>query len=308
MIMIVHRARRRAGSVIAPALGTFAVLAVVALVAACGEDQSNSEPAGKPPAADARVAREVPEKYASKGMLTVATSADYAPVAFVDGDGGIVGLDPDIARAVGAKLGLDVKVVNTGFDGILAGLDARKYDIVVSGINDTKEREKRFDFVTYFKAGTALYATTARAGEIAGMSDLCGRRVGVARGTIQQTYAAEQDRRCNDGGEPRITVQIFPDQNAATLALRSGRIEVAMADSPVAAHVARQSSGQLAVAGDIFAPAPYGIAVPKDSGLAEPLRDAINELIADGTYHEILAARELEAGALERSEINAPTD
>lgn len=294
---------------IAPALGTFAVLSVVALLAACGDDDdATSEPVGKAPAAEAALARGLPEKYASKGMLTVATSADYAPVAFVDGDGGIVGLDPDIARAVGAKLGLDVEVVNTGFDGILAGLDARKYDIVVSGINDTKQREKRFDFVTYFTAGTAFYAATARAGETAGLSDLCGRRVGVARGTIQQTYAAEQDRKCKDGAEPGVTVQIFPDQNAVTLALRSGRVEVAMADSPVAAHVARQSGGQLAVAGDIFASAPYGIAVPKDSGLAEPLRDAINELIADGTYREILAARELEAGALERSEINAATE
>jgi polar amino acid transport system substrate-binding protein len=268
--------------------GTVAVFAVVAVLAACGEN----EPAGE---------------QAAKRTLVVATSADYAPVAYVDGDGKIAGLDPEIARAVGAKLGFETKVVNTGFDGILAGLDARKYDIVVSGINDTEQREKRFDFVTYFTAGTAFYAGAGRADDIGGLGDLCGRRVGVARGTIQQTYAADQDRACEDGGRPGVAVQIFPDQNAVTLALDSARIEVAMADSPVAAHVARRSGGRLAVAGDIFASAPYGIAVPKGSGLAERLRDALNELIADGTYRRILAAHGLEAGALERSEINAAT-
>jgi polar amino acid transport system substrate-binding protein len=268
---------------------TAAVFAIVAVLAACDDD----EPAGEP---------------AAKRTLVVATSADYAPVAYVDGDGEIVGLDPEIARAVGAKLGFETKVVNTGFDGILAGLDARKYDIVVSGINDTKQREKRFDFVTYFRAGTAFYMAADQAGAIAGLADLCSRRVGVARGTIQQTYAAEQDRRCKDGGEPGVAVQVFPDQNAVTLALRSDRVDVAMADSPVAAHVARRSGGRLAVAGDIFASAPYGIAAPKKSGLAERLRDAVNALIADGTYRDILAAHGLESGAVERSEINAATE
>lgn len=293
---------------VARALGAFAVLSITVLLAACGDDGATPEPADKTAAPDSELASSLPEKYASRGTLTAATSADYAPVAFVDGDGEIVGLDPDIARAVGAKLGLETRVVNTGFDGILAGLDARKYDIVVSGVNDTKQREKRFDFVTYFRAGTAFYSAAERAGDIAGLEDLCGRRVGVARGTIQQTYADEQDRRCREGGEPGVAVQIFPDQNAVTLALKSGRVEVAMADSPVAAHVARQSGGQLAVAGDVFAAAPYGIVVPKGSGLAEPLRDAINELIADGTYREILAARGLEAGAIGRAEINAATE
>jgi polar amino acid transport system substrate-binding protein len=270
-------------------LRTVVAVVAAALLAACGDDQ----PAAEQP---------------QKRTLVVATSADYAPVAYVDGDGEIVGLDPDIARAVGAKLGFETKIVNAGFDGILAGLEARKFDLVVSGVNDTKQREKRFDFVTYFSAGTAFYAGTERAGEITRIDDLCGRRVGVARGTIQQTYAAEQDRKCRDGGSAGVEVQTFPDQNAVTLALKSDRVEVAMADSPVAAHVARQSGGRLAVAGDVFAAAPYGIAVPKGSDLTERLRDAINELIADGTYGDILAARGLEAGALERSEINAAAD
>lgn len=293
---------------IARALGTAGVVVVAFVLVACGDDERASGPDVSAPSAETRVAELLPDAIASKGTLTVATSADYAPVAFVDEDGRITGLDPELARAIGAKLGLDTEVVNAGFEGILAGLDAGKYDIVVSGVNDTRQREERYDFVTYFTAGTALYALAETARGIGGLDDLCGRRVGVARGTIQQTYAADQDRTCEEGGASGVAVQVFPDQNAVTLALRSGRVEVAMADSPVAAHVARRSDGDLVVAGDIFASAPYGIAVPKGSGLAEPLRAAVDALIRDGTYAEILQEHGLESGALDRAAVNAATD
>ncbi len=287
----------------ARAVLAFALLC--ATLAACGSDDEGAAGLAAAAPENAAIAAELPPQLAARGELKVATSADYAPVAYIDEDDEIVGLDPELGRAIGATLGLETEVVNTGFDGILAGLGAGKYDIVLSGINDTVEREKRFDFVTYFTAGTAFYANAGKATDVAGLEDLCGRRVGVGRGTIQQEYVTEQDADCKAAGEPGIGIEIFPDQNAVTLALASGRADVAMADSPVAAHIALQSQGKLEVVGKTFATASYGIAMPKGSGLAEPLRKAVDALIEDGTYGEILARRGLEDGALERAEINA---
>jgi polar amino acid transport system substrate-binding protein len=84
-----------------------------------------------------------------------------------------------------------------------------------------------------------------------------------------------------------VNVQVFPDQNGANLAISSGRAEFGMADSPVAAYIVEQSGGKFKL-GSSYGLEPYGIALPKGNGLAQPLADAVDALIADGKYQEIL--------------------
>ena len=100
---------------------------------------------------------------------------------------------------------------------------------------------------------------------------------------------------------------MFPDQNGANLALSSGRADVGMADSPVAAYQVKQSDGAFKLSGDSYGTAPYGIAIPKDSDMTEPVLAAVKAIMADGTYKKILDKWGVSAGAITDPAINAAT-
>jgi polar amino acid transport system substrate-binding protein len=260
---------------------------------------------GANPGRNARVAAEVPAKIRANGTLTVAADATYAPNEFVGGNGHtVVGMDPDLANALGRVLGLKVRVVNATFDTIIPGLAAGKYNLGMSSFTDTKAREKVVQFVDYFSAGTSFYVESHGGPKIESLASLCGHTVAVERGTTQAADATTQSHRCTAAGKPKASVLVFPDQNAANLALASGRAQVGMADSPVAAYIVKTSRGKLALTGKAYDTAPYGIAIPKGSGMTRPIRDALNVLMADGTYKSILAKWGVESGAIAHARID----
>jgi polar amino acid transport system substrate-binding protein len=254
---------------------------------------------------NAKVAAEVPAKIKAKSQLIVAADATYAPNEFIGPDGHTVtGMDPDLAEALARVLGLKVKVVNASFDTIIPGLASGKYDLGMSSFTDTRARQKVVDFVTYFSAGTAFYVKATGGPTINTLADLCGHSVAVERGTTQADDATAQDGKCKAAGKPDVSVSVFPDQNGANLALSSGRAQVGMADSPVAAYIVKQSRGQFKLTGRIYATAPYGIAIPKGNGMAKPVLDAMKVLIANGAYKAILAKWNILGGAITNPRIN----
>jgi polar amino acid transport system substrate-binding protein len=128
--------------------------------------------------------------------------------------------------------------------------------------------------------------------------------VAVERGTTQADDATAQDGKCKKAGKPGVKVAVFPDQNGANLALASGREQVGMADSPVAAYIVKKSNGQFKVTGKPYGTAPYGIAIPKQSGLAKPVLAALKKLMANGKYKAILTKWGVQAGAITNPKIN----
>ena len=104
-----------------------------------------------------------------------------------------------------------------------------------------------------------------------------------------------------------MSVQALPDQNAVNLALSSGRADVAMADQPVAAYAVKQSDGKFKTSGTAYGNAPYGIAMSKDSGLAQPVLAAVKALIADGTYGKIFDYWGLQSDKITNPTINGAT-
>jgi polar amino acid transport system substrate-binding protein len=289
-----------------------ALVVVVALVAAgCGGSKKSAETTTattSTAAANSKIAAEVPAKIKSKGTLTVAADATYAPNEFIGSDGHTVqGMSPDLGHALAAVMGLKVKVVNASFDTIIPGLQSGKYDLGISSFTDTKERQKVVDFVTYFSAGTSFYVKAQGGAAITTLADLCGHKVAVERGTTQADDATAQSAKCKKAGKPAVTVLVFPDQNAANLALSSGRGQVGMADSPVAAYIVKKSSGQFKLSGTPYGTAPYGIAIPKGNGMAQPILDALKELMSNGTYMSILTKWGIQAGAITNPTINGAT-
>jgi polar amino acid transport system substrate-binding protein len=284
-------------------------------LAACGSNNDNTSTASTTPAAAGTTASSgssstisVPAAIKSKGTLTVAADASYAPNEFFGSDGKTVqGADADLAQAIGKSLGLKVKVQNAGFDGIIPGLAAGKYDLGMSSFTDTKEREKTVDFVTYFSAGTSFYTKAQGGTTVNGLGDLCGKTVAVEKGTTQGTDAAAQSKKCTSAGKPAVKLSTFPDQNGANLAISSGRAQIGMADSPVAAYQVKQSNGQFKLVGTPYGTAPYGIAIPKSSGMAKPVLAAVKALIADGQYKQILTKWGIQDGAITDPVVNGAT-
>ena len=298
--------RRNAGIVLA-------ITATLAL-AACGGNGSStnsksSSSAGRKPSSgagrNARVAAEVPAAVRSKGTLTVAADATYPPNEFIASNGHtVVGMDADLAKALTSVMGLKAKVVNATFDSIIPGLASHKYDLGMSSFTDTKERQKTVDFVTYFSAGTSFFVKAQGGPAIGSLAALCGHRVAVEKGTTQAADATAQSRKCRAAGKPPVNVLVFPDQNGANLALSSGRAEVGMADSPVAAYQVKRSNGQFKVVGRPYGTAPYGIAIPKGDGMAKPVLAALKVLMANGSYKAILGRWGISKGAIANPKIN----
>ena len=293
-----------------PRLAALVAAGVIAGAAAgCGSDNGGSSSSGaagatSTPSASSKLAAEVPKDIKAKGTLTVAADATYPPNEFIGTNGKTVeGMDADLANALAGTLGLKAKVQNATFDSIIPGLAAHKYDLGMSSFTDTKEREQTVDFVTYFSAGTSFFVKASGGPAINSLADLCGHKIAVEKGTTQQTDAEKQAKKC--GGN--TTVSTFPDQNGANLALSSGRAEVGMADSPVAAYQVKQSNGQFKLSGQPYGTAPYGIAIPKGSGLAKPIRDALEQLMSDGKYQSILKKWGVQAGAISKPVINGAT-
>jgi polar amino acid transport system substrate-binding protein len=254
-----------------------------------------------------KVAVLVPAKIKSKGTLTVATDPTYPPNEFVGTNGKtLTGWDVKLGQALGQVMGLKWKFVTASFDTIIPGLQSGKYDIGMASFTDTKERQKVVDFVTYFSAGTSFYVK-AGGPTINSLADLCGHSVGVERGTTQAMDSTAQNSKCKKAGKPGVSVHVYPDQNAANLAIDSGRQQVGMADSPVAAYIVKQSNGKFKLSGKPYNTAPYGIAIPKGNGMTKPIQEALKQLISSGTYISLLKKYGVQEGAITNPSVNAAT-
>lgn len=293
-----------------------AALAAALVAAGCGGTSASGHAAAAVPTSankiaspskDPSIAAELPTSVRARGTLTVASDATYPPFeSFSGNQSSIVGLDPDLAHAIGDVLGVKVTVVNVTFDSIIPGLAAHRYDMAMSSLGDTMERQRSVDFVTYYQNVTEALVPHGNPKHLS-MSDLCGEQVAVVRGSLQETpMAPALSTRCRADGKGPLRVATYASDQASILALRSGRMDAVLADAPPLVEAVSTASGAFSIVGPAMRNAnPGGIAVPKDSGLTEPLLAAIKVLMADGTYAQILAHWRLRSIAIHDPAINA---
>jgi polar amino acid transport system substrate-binding protein len=284
-----------------------AILSIGA-VAACGSSKKSTTTSTTPSVtANPSVEKLVPASIKSKGTLTVAADASYAPNEFIGPDGHtVIGMDPDLMKAIGAEMGLKVKVVNATFATIIPGMAAGKFDVGASSFTDTKEREKTVDFVTYLSVGESFLTKSSGKVHPKTLADLCGLTVSVESGTVEQDDANSQNKKCKAAGKPAIKLLVFNDQNGANLALRSDRAQVDFADSPIIAYQVRQL-GVNVQSSPTFGTAPYGLALPKGNGMARAVLAALKDLMQNGTYAAILKHWQLSSAAISNPKINGAT-
>jgi polar amino acid transport system substrate-binding protein len=252
----------------------------------------------------------VPAAIKTAGTLTIAADATYPPNESLDTDGKtIIGMDVDLGAGIAAKLGLKATFTNVTFDQIIPGLAGGKYNLGMSSFTDTKEREAKVDFVTYYTAGTSVMVLKGNPAKILGPDDLCGRKVAIETGTTQELVdIPAKTKACTDGGKKAVTPVALADQNAASLAVQSGRADATLLDSPVGEYEAKQPNTKFEVAGKSYNDAPYGIAIPKDAGtLKDAVLAALQAMVADGSYKQILDKWGIADGAIDKPVINGAT-
>lgn len=248
------------------------------------------------------LAERVPAEIRAAGEVVVGVNVPYQPNEYRDRHGAIVGFDIDLMDAVTAVLGLRARYTESAFEKIIPAVQAGTYDIGMSSITASAERQEQVDFVTYFTAGVQW---AQRAGDDVDPENACGKRVAVQATTVEHIEEVPaKSEACVAAGKDPIIINAFDEQSAVTNALVLGQADAMSADSPVTAYAVRQTDGKIEPAGPVFDAAPYGWALAKGSPLAPVLRDAVQYLMDDGRYRQITENWGVQEGALGTSVIN----
>ena len=243
------------------------------------------------------------EEIMKSGVLIIGTDADYPPNEYKDDQGNPTGWGVELANAVAEQMGLKPEWQIIPFEGILPRIEEGAVNMGSSSFTDNATRQKTVDFVNFLDAGS-MWA--APAGSNVNPDDACGLTISVQADTVQHTdELPAKSKACTDAGKPAIEILPFDGQAQATGAVIDGRAAATSGDFPVIVDAVQQSEGKLELTGEMFDSAPYGFAVQKDSGMAEAVQAALQELMDNGTYLKILTDAGFEAGAIDKATINA---
>lgn len=286
-----------------------AIVAAAALLLVGCVDNSTTNPGGggSTPAVgvDEAAVALLPDDIKASGKLVIGIDATYPPNEYKNDAGEPIGWEVDLGNAMAAKLGLTPEYQISGFDKILPSVTGGTYDIGLSSFTDNEEREKVVDFVNYYQAG--IQWAQPLGGNV-DPANACGLTVAVQATTYEETdELPAKSQECVDAGKQPINILKYEKQDEASNALALGQADAMSADSPITQYAVSKLSDKIELAGDAFDVAPYGIAVDKGSPLAKAIQAALQSLIDDGTYLDILSQWGVEAGAVDSITINAAT-
>jgi polar amino acid transport system substrate-binding protein len=258
---------------------------------------------------DDALAKLVPADIADAGLITVGSNVQSAPNNFYAEDGStVIGSDHDLITAIGAKLGLDVEYSNLDFASLITSLQSGRVDVTIAAMNDTAERQASIDFVDYLTSGITLMVQKGNPAKITGPDTLCGKSIAVVTGTSQQTFAEATSASCVADGEKAVEIAVTDSDAQNQTQLRTGRIDAIVNDLPSAVYISKTTKDGKAfevVPGDVIDGAPYGIGVNKDNPeLRDAIAAALDSIIDDGTYGDILDAWGIESGEVTEAVVN----
>ena len=219
--------------------------------------------------------------------LTMGSSCDFPPYEFYhDETGEIVGIDVEIAQAVCAKLGYELKIEDMQFDSIIAAVVSGKVDFGMSGFTVTEERKQNVDFSTSYTTATQSVLVPAETA-ITTVDDILNPEneysIGVQIGTTGDLYITGDVEALG----LKHTVERFNKYGDAVMALLNGKLDCMIVDDQVAISFAAANEG-LALLDTAYALEEYAICFPKESELYATFNAALEELIADGTVQTII--------------------
>lgn len=250
------------------------LLLSVFAVAGCGKKAETVPDAASAPAASAEVREYV-----------VGSDASYAPFEFQNDKKEVVGFDIEVLNAVAAKGGFKVKVINTPWEGIFAGLNQGDRDLLASAITITDERKQSMDFSEPYFEARQLIAVAKGVTDVKTFQDLKNKKVAVQTGTTGDEVVQKLL------GKTNPNIKRFENMPLALKELETGGVDAAVGDNGVVInYVKNNPQNGISSVEDTksFAPEYYGFPVKKgNKELLDKVNAGIKAIKADGTYEQI---------------------
>jgi polar amino acid transport system substrate-binding protein len=216
-------------------------------------------------------------------VFEVANSGAYPPFSFVNTSGELVGFDVDIAEALAEKMGVEVNIQSSPWNGIIAALAGGRFDACICSMSVTEERQKAVAFSDpYYSAGLSVWVQGDNT-DINSLEDLEGKRVGSTLGETGNQWAVEN----SDGEWRNQTFQGLPDMMSG---LTTGRVDAIIGDDVPIYVLLRENNPDIKMVDVGEMPRwPAAISIQQNKPeLMRALNKALAEIRADGTYQEIV--------------------
>lgn len=214
-----------------------------------------------------------------KGKMTFAMSGAYPPFNYISDNGDLVGFDIDIANAIAEELGLKANPITADFDGIIAGLNGNRYDMIIGSMSITKERLKEVNFtIPYYYDGAQFFAKTGSG--LTNIEDLEDGVVGVVTGTTFHDALKEMDNIKN--------ILQFSSDVDNFMAIEQGRADGLVTGKFVGIQAPDKYGVDIEPVGELLYAEDIAIAIRKeDTDLLEKVNEALQAIIDNGKYEEI---------------------
>lgn len=250
---------------------------------------------------DPKVVSLIPSSIKSKQPLVNAFYNNSPPNDIVK-DGKLIGVQVDFSKAVSEVMGHEFNnVIQGNFSTIIPALHGGRYDLSFSGVGITQAREQVVDIVSFYQVGIQFAVNPNKPKTIGSADDLCGLNVGELAGSQYVAVTKQLSSRCTKMGKKAISIQQFPTDSDAILALQNNRVDAYGQTSINVEYEAKEAG--LKVEPFVYDKTPQGVAVAKGSPLGKVLQAALRSLIDSGTYAKILAKWHVPGMAVPASQV-----
>jgi polar amino acid transport system substrate-binding protein len=247
---------------------------------------------------DQALAAKVPSAIRSAGVLNDLTYNNAPPDESVVG-GTLQGWEVDLGQAVAAELGLKWQATSSGaFDSFIPSLQDGRDDVSFTSFVETSARVQQIDIVTYKTIGTAFAVKAGSSLSIKAPTDLCGHVVASLVGASFNS----QVQSINCSGKSPITLDTFPSNAAAELAVSSGRADAFVDDEDQMSFLVSDDKA-FVMQPLIYQQEDEGAGITRSSGLAPVIGEAVDALIKSGAYHAIMAKWHTTSGLVTQASV-----
>ncbi len=252
-----------------------AAATAVLLVGCGGKGKDGASSSGGSEAVKTGVAERVQESK----KLRVAFEGTYPPFNFLDDKNEFHGFDVDISNEIAKRLGVEVEFIATKWDGLIGGLKADKFDIIIGQMTVTEERKKSVDFTDPYVVTGSVLITRKETDDIRELADIKGKKVGVGGGTTFEEVANSVE-----GAD----VKLYKAVSDYIQDLTNKRLDVIINDQLLMNYNIKENDLPIKIASDILNKDNIGMAVNKgNEDFVKQVNDALTEMKDDGTYKEI---------------------
>ncbi|MCB2216189.1 ABC transporter substrate-binding protein [Desulfofustis glycolicus] len=219
------------------------------------------------------------QRIKAKGELTMAMSGQYPPFNFVNDKNELAGFDVEIGKEIARRIGVTGVPISTAWDGIIAGLLAKKHDLICGSMAITEERLKSIDFSDhYYRSGAQMFVK--KGSPITSVDDLAGKKIGVTLGTTFETWIREHIK--------DVDIRTYKGDPDIILEVTNGRLDGFVTDRIVGALAIKDKGAPIQMVGDLLYEEKMGIAMRQDNPeLKQAINEALQAMKDDGTYKEI---------------------